>query len=102
MSKKAVSDKHLSLSIVHQRSVVGQNESSTLSLAILQFNQMKTILSNIMKAISMEKDKPRVDVLLPLVKSTFYVRRQYILNSEDSVLSKLEKFPALKLPPLVC
>lgn len=50
----------------------------------------------------MEKDKPRKDIILPLMKSTFYTRRQHILENEASVLVKLEKFPALKMPPLVC
>ena len=55
------------------------------------------------KAISkeMEKDKPRKEILLPLMKSTFHARRQYILDNGDSVLMKLEKFPPLKMPPLV-
>ena len=35
------------------------------------------------------------------MKSTFYIQRQYILESEDSVFNKLEKHPALKIPPLV-
>ena len=46
----------------------------------------------------LEKEKLRKEILL---KSTFYARREYILNSSDSVLSKLEKFPALKMLPLV-
>lgn len=50
----------------------------------------------------MDKEKPRKDILLPLMKATFYARRQYILDSEDSVLTKLEKFPALKMSPMVC
>ena len=50
----------------------------------------------------MEKEKPRKDILLPLMKSTFYFRRKYILESEDSVFVKLEKFPGLKMPSLVC
>lgn len=49
----------------------------------------------------MDKEKPRKDILLPLMKTTFHARRQYILESEDSVLTKLEKFPALKMPSLV-
>lgn len=49
----------------------------------------------------MDKEKPRKDILLPLMKSTFYERRQYILDRDDSVLAKLEKYPALKMPPLV-
>lgn len=56
------------------------------------------------QALSKElgKDKPRKEILLPLMKSTFYERRQYILNSCESVLTKLEKYPALRMPPLVC
>ena len=50
---------------------------------------------------AISKEKPRKEILLPLMKSTFYARRQYILNSSNSVLSKLEKFPALKMLPLV-
>ena len=49
----------------------------------------------------MEKDRPRKDVLLSLMKSTFYVRRQYILESSDPVNLKLEKYPALRMPPIV-
>ena len=56
-----------------------------------------------LQAISkeMEKAKPRKDILLPLMKSTFIARRQYILESDDSVLTKLEKFSPLKMPPVV-
>lgn len=50
----------------------------------------------------MEKEKPRKDILLPLMKSTFYARRQYILDNDGSVFCKVQKFPALKMPPLVC
>lgn len=50
----------------------------------------------------LEKEKPRKDILLPLMKTTFYARRQYILANDDSVITKLEKFPALRMPPLVC
>ena len=49
----------------------------------------------------MENDKPRKEILLPLLKSTFYVRRQYILENDDSVLTLLEKYPSLKMPSLV-
>lgn len=49
----------------------------------------------------MEKEKPRKDILLPLMKSTFYVRRQHILDSEETVTTKLERFPALRMPPVV-
>lgn len=50
----------------------------------------------------LEKEKPRKDILLPLMKTTFYARRQYILANDDSVITKLEKFQALRMPPLVC
>ena len=49
----------------------------------------------------LQKDKPRKDILLPLMKSTFYTRRQAILRSDDTVTNKLEKYSALKMPPLV-
>ena len=35
------------------------------------------------------------------MKSTFYTRRQAILRSDDTVTNKLEKYSALKMPPLV-
>ena len=49
----------------------------------------------------MEKEKPRKDVVLSLMKSTFGKRRQYILCDEGSVTAKLDKFPALRMPPAV-
>ena len=59
--------------------------------------------SHFVEALSkeMEKENPRKDVILQLMKSTFYSRRRYILQSESSVTCKLEKFPALKMPPVV-
>lgn len=64
----------------------------------------ETIQQEHLQALSkeLEKDKPRKDILLPLMKSTFYERRKYILSSDESVLAKLEKYPALRMPPLVC
>lgn len=53
-------------------------------------------------SVEMEREKPRKDILLPLMKSTFGVRRQYILSSDDCVFTKLDKYPALKMPALVC
>ena len=35
------------------------------------------------------------------MKSTFYTSRQAILRSDDAVTNKLEKYSALKMPPLV-
>ena len=57
------------------------------------------ILNTIEKEL--QKDKPRKDILLPLMKSTFYTRRRAILRSDDAVTNKLEKYSALKMPPLV-
>lgn len=50
----------------------------------------------------MAKDKPRKEVVLSLMKNTFYSRRQYILCNEDPVTSKLERYSALRMPPVVC
>ena len=52
-------------------------------------------------AIEMEKERPRKDIILPLMKETFYARRQYILHDEGSVSSKLLKYSCLKMPPVV-
>lgn len=49
----------------------------------------------------MEKEKPRKDIVLQLMKGTFYTRRQYILNSEGSVVSKLAKYPGLRMSTVV-
>lgn len=49
----------------------------------------------------MEKERPRRDVLLSLMKSSFCSRRQCILHNEESVTAKLQKFPALKMPFVV-
>ena len=53
-------------------------------------------------AKELEKPNPRKEILLPLMKATFYSRRKYVLESNDSVFNKLSKFPGLKLPSLVC
>ena len=50
----------------------------------------------------LQKQNPRKEILLPLMKETFYSRRKYILECNDSVFDKLTKFPGLKMPPLVC
>lgn len=52
--------------------------------------------------LEMEKDRPRKDIVLPLMKQTFYTRRRYLLHNDGSVVSKLTKYPALKMPPVVC
>ena len=44
---------------------------------------------------------PRKEVVLPLMKETFHGRRQDILHSDDSVVSKLMKYSALKMPSVV-
>lgn len=52
-------------------------------------------------AVEMEKEKPRRDTVLQLMKHTFYARRQYILHNNESVVSKLAKYPGLKMPVVV-
>ncbi len=47
------------------------------------------------------KDKPRKEVVMSLMKNTFYFRRQYILHSEESVITKLGKHSALRIPYVV-
>ena len=45
----------------------------------------------------LQKEQPRRDVLLPLMKFLFPSRRNFILHSAISVENILLKFPALKL-----
>lgn len=52
-------------------------------------------------ASEMVKAHPRKDIILQLMKATFYARRQFILHNEGSVLSKLAKYPGLKMPIVV-
>ena len=51
-------------------------------------------------ASALEKEmsfaKPRRDVFLPLMKSTFMTRRHYVLHVAASVEEILNKYPALK------
>ena len=51
----------------------------------------------------MEKQKPRSSTVIPLMKSTFSTRRQYILSDgeEISVRQILKKWPALRLSCVV-
>ena len=85
----------------------GQPKKRVISLASrypsIQPNGNDSAQQQHTQAISkeMEKDKPRIDVLLPLMKSTFYARRQCILDNDGSVLLKLEKFLALRMPSIV-
>ncbi len=44
----------------------------------------------------MEKEKPREDVVLPLMKTTYSYRRKDMLHNQKSVTLKLETYPALK------
>lgn len=50
----------------------------------------------------MKTSKPKSDVFLPLMRSTFVMRRQYILHSAVSVQHILQEYPALKEPVAVC
>ena len=56
-----------------------------------------------LEALSKEtgKPKPRKEVVLPLMKSCFFSRRQYVMNDAQSVIEILEKYPALKMPSVV-
>ena len=45
----------------------------------------------------LDKEKPRKEVLLPLMKSTFPARRSYILHEAGSVNDTVQKYPALKM-----
>ncbi len=49
----------------------------------------------------MEHNKPRKDIVLPLMNKLFYNRRQYLLKSTESVVEKVTKFPALKMTSVV-
>ncbi len=49
----------------------------------------------------MEKTHPKRDTVLQLMKATFSLRRQYILQSGDSVHCKIKKYPGLKMPVVV-
>lgn len=49
----------------------------------------------------LEKENPRKEVLLALMKETFHGRRQDILHSAVSVVSKLGKYSALRMPSVV-
>ena len=46
----------------------------------------------------LEKDKPRRDTVLPLMKETFAERRQYILSTETAVINIGKQYPGLLLP----
>lgn len=50
----------------------------------------------------MKASKPQRDKFLPLMKSTFVMRRHYILHSAVSVKHILDDYPALKEPVVVC
>lgn len=55
------------------------------------------------KAISDElsKAKPRDTLLLPLLKTTFGVRRMYVMNEATCVTDILNKYPALSRTAVV-
>ena len=48
-----------------------------------------------------EELKKRDQLLLPLMKSTFTIRRDYVQNEANSVKDILEKYPALNRPAVV-
>ena len=50
----------------------------------------------------MSNSKPRRDVFLPLMNSTFSLRRHYILHDALSVQDILTDYPALKQADTVC
>lgn len=52
-------------------------------------------------AKEMEREISRKEVVLPLMKATFYNRRQFILNNDELIVSKLDRFPALKMISVV-
>lgn len=54
-------------------------------------------------ASEMERENPRKEVVLSLVKLTFASRRQYVLESHEiSVSTITEKFKFFRLPYVVC
>lgn len=60
----------------------GSNEEAKLALEAL--------------SKEMSNAKPRRDIFLPLMKSTFSLRRQYILHDALSVENILQEYPAMK------
>lgn len=44
----------------------------------------------------MKSEKPRRDIFLPLMKSTFFMRRDFILRNATSVSAILQDYPVLK------
>lgn len=51
--------------------------------------------------IELEKPKPRKDVVLSLMKSTYYPRRTFILNDPGTVSNKVTKYSAFMMPSVV-
>ena len=49
----------------------------------------------------LKKEKSRRDVLLDLMKATYYSRRREILHDSDTVCAKITTYPALKMPSVV-
>jgi hypothetical protein len=60
-------------------------------------------ISSHLKAIDeeMKKAKPRDQLLLPLMKSTFTVRRDFVQNQANNVKEILEKYTALNHPAVI-
>ena len=53
-----------------------------------------------MKALQkeLEKEKPRKDVVLPLLKETFPERRHFVLSTQVSVVELTERYKSFLLP----
>lgn len=66
----------------------------------VQLSDTCTDDGNATEALSreLEKDKPRKDVVLPLLKETFAQRRHYILSTQTSVADITAQYKALLLP----
>lgn len=48
--------------------------------------------------IELEKNKPRKDVVLPLLKETFPERRHFVLSTQVSVAELTERYKSFLLP----
>lgn len=48
--------------------------------------------------VELAKDKPRKDVVLPLIKNTFAERRQYVLSTQVSIADVTERYKSFLLP----
>lgn len=51
--------------------------------------------------IEIKKEHPRKEVVLPLMKSCFMERRDFVINDASCAVEILQKYPALKLSSVV-